>query len=261
MDLKGLALFDIDGVIRDVGKSYRLALKKTVNRFSGWTPSNVEIDSLKSEGCWNNDWDASLELIKRHIARQKLLTKAPTRKDLIAEFNDFYFGGNCLNNPTKWNGFIKNEPLLVNKSFFKKLTNLQIGWGFISGAELPSAKFALETRLGLTNPPLLAMGQAPEKPNPSGLIQLASKLYAKNLGKNVPPISYLGDTVADVLTIQKAREVFPEQIFISLAIAPPHLHEQSQIIHRKAYEQSLRDAGADHILSSINDIFQALSDW
>ena len=67
MHFLGLILFDIDGVIRDVGNSYRLAVKKTVLHFCGEEPSYQEIDNLKNEGIWNNDWDLSLELIKRKI--------------------------------------------------------------------------------------------------------------------------------------------------------------------------------------------------
>ena len=55
MDKIGLILFDIDGVIRDVTNSYRMAIKETVSFFCGWTPSIQDIDSIKSEGCWNND--------------------------------------------------------------------------------------------------------------------------------------------------------------------------------------------------------------
>ena len=51
----GLILFDIDGVIRSVENSYRLSLKKTVYKFSGWEPSYVDIDNAKNEGIWNND--------------------------------------------------------------------------------------------------------------------------------------------------------------------------------------------------------------
>ena len=61
----GLILFDIDGVIRSVEHSYRLSLKKTVYKFSGWEPSYMDIDNAKNEGIWNNDWDLSLEFIKR----------------------------------------------------------------------------------------------------------------------------------------------------------------------------------------------------
>ena len=66
----GLILFDIDGVIRSVENSYRLALKKTVYKFSRWEPSYIDIDCAKNEGIWNNDWDLSLELIKRCIKKR-----------------------------------------------------------------------------------------------------------------------------------------------------------------------------------------------
>lgn len=251
-----MVLFDIDGVIRDVENSYRLAVKKTVSQFCGWEPNNTEIDHLKSEGRWNNDWDASLELIKRYIQKEQLSIKPPDRENLINAFSKFYFGGDPYGDPKHWEGFIKDEPLLVSKSFFEKLTHQNIGWGFVSGAEIPSAKFVLEKRIGLIKPPLSAMGDAPEKPDPTGLIKLSSQLYSEPLGLGMPPISYLGDTVADVLTIQRARAECPKQKFISLAVAPPHLHNKKSLSDRKAYEQRLKDAGADTILQSTSEILQ-----
>ena len=63
-----IVVFDIDGVIRDVGGSYRRAIADTVEQFtSSYRPSITDIDDLKSEGIWNNDWDASLELIRRQL--------------------------------------------------------------------------------------------------------------------------------------------------------------------------------------------------
>ena len=76
----GLILFDIDGVIRSVENSYRLSLKKTVCKFSGWEPSYIDIDNAKNEGIWNNDWDLSLELIKRCI-KNCLLYTSPSPRD------------------------------------------------------------------------------------------------------------------------------------------------------------------------------------
>ena len=72
MSIKGLILFDIDGVIRDVSNSYRMAIIKTVKHYCFWEPSIFEIDEIKNEGIWNNDWDLSLELIKRHIVSNRL---------------------------------------------------------------------------------------------------------------------------------------------------------------------------------------------
>ncbi len=258
MTVKGLVLFDIDGVIRDVENSYRLALKGTVKKFCGWIPNNHDIDSLKSEGSWNNDWDASLELIKRHINKNNLSLGLPIRETLIKEFNNFYFGGNPYGDPKEWKGFIKDESLLVEKSFFDELSKQNIGWGFVSGAERPSAEFVLEKRLKLKNFPLLTMNEAPDKPDPTGLIRLASDIFSQPLGGNNPPITYLGDTVADVLTIQNAREKIPTQKFVSFAVAPPHLHKKENQVAREFYENELKEAGADKILNSTTAILDHL---
>ena len=87
----GLILFDIDGVIRSVENSYRLSLRKTVYKFSGWEPSYIDIDNAKNEGIWNNDWDLSLELIKRHIKSKNLNLQIPHREDIVNSFKVFYF--------------------------------------------------------------------------------------------------------------------------------------------------------------------------
>ena len=83
-----LILFDIDGVIRSVENSYRLSLRKTVYQFTGWEPSYKEIDSAKNEGIWNNDWDLSLELIKRY-KKGDLNFEIPTRKEVVKCFENF----------------------------------------------------------------------------------------------------------------------------------------------------------------------------
>jgi len=235
-------LFDIDGVIRDVAGSYRRALQETVHHYSGWRPTPAEIDALKSEGLWNNDWDASLELLRRHGS------DAPRRHALIEVFSGFYFGGDPEGDPAEWQGFIGDEPLLVQRAFFDQLTSRGHRWGFVSGAEPPSARFVLTQRLGLVDPPLIAMGDAPDKPDPTGLIQLADQL-ADQFSADIQPfqIAYLGDTVADVHTVNNARQKRPDLPWLSLAVPPPHLQQDPQ--RRAVYEATLRDAGVQHILS------------
>ena len=235
-------------MIRDVAGSYRRALQETVEHYSGWRPSAEDIDKLKGEGAWNNDWDASLELLRRQG------TAVPTRDALIKVFSDFYFGGDPDGDPRDWTGFIRDEPLLVAPDFFSELSRRGVRWGFVSGAEPPSARFVLCERLGLVDPPLLAMGDAPDKPDPSGLIRLA-----KALGANADraQVAYLGDTVADVHTVRQARTSWPEQQFVSLAVAPPHLQTAEQAAARRTYEQLLREAGADQVLTST----EALLSW
>ena len=254
MSIKGLILFDIDGVIRDVSNSYRMAIIKTVKHYCFWEPSIFEIDEIKNEGIWNNDWDLSLELIKRHIVSNRLTITPPTRKELVCHFENLYFG---LKSPLEseiWTGFIKNEKILIEKNIFSELTKNSILWGFVSGAERASAEYILKNKLKLLNPPLVAMGEAPDKPDPKGFICLSKKLLNQELGRSAPPIAYIGDTVADVKTIINSRKKIPAQKFISLAVSPPHLHLKKSVKAREIYESKLKIAGADFILNSVNDI-------
>ncbi|MEB3351406.1 MAG: TIGR01548 family HAD-type hydrolase [Cyanobacteriota bacterium] len=259
-------LFDIDGVIRDVAGSYRRAIQETVQHFSGWSPATEQIDTLKGEGCWNNDWEASLELLRRRRSVDPTGPwHLPTLEQVVNVFSGHYFGGDPEGDPAAWGGLIGNEPLLVEPAFFDGLSQAGCAWGFVSGAEPPSARFVLESRLGLAQPAVIAMGDAPDKPDPTGLLQLAADLLRRagwgGLGADAPPVAYLGDTVADVQTVQRARQRRNDQRFISLAVAPPHLHGPGQTGARGRYEQLLLQAGADHILPSTPALASQLERW
>ena len=232
-------------MIRDVAGSYRRALQCTVKHYCGWEPSAESIDALKAEGSWNNDWDASLELLRRRGG------DLPDRQALIAVFSGFYFGGDPDGDPANWSGFIGDEPLLVAKSFFDQLQAQGHRWGFVSGAEPASARFVLSQRLGLVDPPLIAMGDAPDKPDPTGLIRLAEQLAA---GEVPRWIAYIGDTVADVHTVLNARKRRPELPWRSLAVAPPHITDVTR------YHRQLQDAGADRIVGETRELLPMLLD-
>ena len=241
-------------MIRDVGGSYRRALQSTVEHYSGWRPDAACIDALKGEGCWNNDWDASLELLRRRQASHpSALGTLPERDALIDVFSRFYFGSDPEGDPSAWDGYICDEPLLVSDTFFTALSGKDVAWGFVSGAEPPSARFLLSTRLKLSDPPLVAMGDAPDKPDPTGLLTLAAALLNQPFSATAPPVAYLGDTVADVQTVVRARAQVPEQRFVSLAVVPPHLQTPQQVAARDRYEHQLMQAGADVILSSTEE--------
>jgi len=254
LQIRGLILFDIDGVIRDVTNSYRLSVQKTVLKFCNWEPSTHDIDELKNEGIWNNDWDLTLELIQRFINKNKLSLKPPSRDSVIKNFEKLYFGCNPNENYMKWTGFINNEKLLIDKNFFDFLTLNNIKWGFVSGAELPSAKFVLENKLNLHNPPLIAMNDAPDKPNPEGFLKLAHKLLEEDFGRNCPPVAYVGDTIADIQTIINAREFYPSQRFISIGVIPPHLQNLENAQKQSQYESKLKAAGAELLIRSLIDL-------
>jgi HAD superfamily phosphatase len=71
-------------------------------------------------------------------------------------------------------------------------------------------------------------------------------------------VAYLGDTVADVLTVQRARQQQSEQAFLSLAVVPPHLQAPEAADRRSRYEAQLLEAGADAVIPNTTAALTAL---
>jgi HAD superfamily phosphatase len=260
--MKAIAvIFDIDGVVRDVGGSYRRALADTVEHFTGgeYRPTQTDIDTLKNEGIWNNDWEASRELTYRYFERKHSsvesseLTSHPSlRADLnlnyeamVAFFQSRYRGSD----PTHWTGYICQEPLLMQSAYLDSLTQAGIAWGFFSGATTGSARYVLEYRLGLRSPILVAMEDAPSKPDPTGLLATLNQLETSG---TIPIVLYVGDTVADMYTVINARQQYPDRHWIGIGVLPPHVHEP--IERRDKYADTLKQAGAEIVLRNVEEL-------
>lgn len=247
-----IVVFDIDGVVRDVGGSYRRALADTVEHFTGgaYRPSSIEIDDLKAEGIWNNDWEGSQELVYRYFEAQgqKRSQIALDYDTLVAFFQSRYRGPN----PENWTGYICTEPLLLEPRYLENLTAAGILWGFFSGATRGSATYVLEKRLGLQSPVLLAMEDAPGKPDPTGLVATIEQIKQRYPVVGEIPVIYVGDTVADMYTIEKAKALYPERRWIGVGILPPHVQETAE--RRNAYEEILKEAGAVVVFSNVEQL-------
>jgi HAD superfamily phosphatase len=251
--LPAIIVFDIDGVIRDVGGSYRRALADTVEQFTqgAYRPSTTDIDALKAEGRWNNDWEGSQELICRHFEAQGVKRSHLNLNydDIVAFFQSRYRGPD----PQNWTGYICQEPLLLSADYFEQLTQEGIPWGFFSGATRGSALYVLEKRLGLRSPILVAMEDAPGKPDPTGLLEVVQQLEPPKLETDVPiPVLYLGDTVADLHTVQNARQQNPSRRWIGVGILPPHAQITTE--YAANYATSLRQAGARSIFENVQQL-------
>jgi HAD superfamily phosphatase len=247
-----IVIFDIDGVIRDVSSSYLRALADTVEHFTegAYRPTTADIDQLKSEGIWNNDWEGSQELVYRYFeargtGRSQL---ALNYNQLVAFFQSRYRG----TDPENWTGYICQEQLLVEPSYLEQLSTAGIPWGFFSGATRASATYVLEGRLGLKPPVLIAMEDAPGKPDPTGLLTAVCQLESIYGIKDSVPVIYAGDTVADIYTVVQAKRIDAERLWISVGILPPHIqeHEKSAL----TYQGNLMAAGADAVFSNIQEL-------
>jgi HAD superfamily phosphatase len=256
--MSAIVVFDIDGVIRDVGSSYRRALADTVAEFTGaaYRPTAVEIDTLKGEGIWNNDWEASQELIYRYFESQGK-TRSELNLDyaqIVAYFQTKYRGTDSVN----WNGYICNEPILASLEYFCSLTAANIPWGFFSGATRGSASYILERRLGLNAPILVAMEDAPGKPDPTGLFLAVAQLGLQHSNIDSLPIIYVGDTVADMQTIIKARAMQAERDLIAVGVLPPHILAAAELVDD--YRDSLVRSGATIVINNVQELTPELID-
>jgi HAD superfamily phosphatase len=250
-----IVIFDIDGVVRDVGGSYRRALADTVEHFThqAYRPSQADIDALKAEGIWNNDWEASRELIYRYFEAQGQArsTLVIDYQAIVAFFQRQYRGENP-NDPENWTGYITQEPLLMTSQYLEELTQAGVYWGFFSGATRGSATYVLERRLGLKAPVLVAMEDAPGKPDPTGLLQT---VYCMEQSAQTPPslpVIYVGDTVADLQTVIRARSEQPTRHWCGVGILPPHTWESEE--YAAQYQQQLLKAGAQIVLREVNQL-------
>lgn len=253
-----MLVFDIDGVLRDVSGSYRRAISDTVEQFTqGFRPNLDDIDALKGEGVWNNDWEASQELIYRYFEnRGRSRNQVNVDYDaLVAYFQDRYRGG-VPDQPDQWKGYITHEPLLVTPDYFASLSQAKIAWGFFSGATRGSALFALERRLALSDPILVAMEDAPGKPDPRGLFAVVEKLTDRDQLSIDKPVAYVGDTVADMHTIMAAQRQKPERRWVGIGVLPPHVAKQGGT-YVNDYAQSLKAAGAETIVQHTVDLTPA----
>ncbi|MEM8613013.1 MAG: TIGR01548 family HAD-type hydrolase [Cyanobacteria bacterium P01_H01_bin.105] len=244
-----LAIFDIDGVVRDVSGSYRRAIADTVEHFTQghYRPTPRDIDQLKSEGIWNNDWKASQELIIRH-SQVSGCTYISDYDAIMTYFQERYRGKG--DDPSQWTGYITKEPVLMSAQYLTNLAKDGVPSAFFSGATRGSAHYILQQRMGLSEPILIAMADAPGKPDPTGLYMTIDQLE-----KTIPaglPVLYAGDTVADMATIKAAKAQFPERLWLGIGVLPPHV--QTNADYQTRYSQTLKVAGASLVISHVEQL-------
>ncbi|MEL7511418.1 MAG: TIGR01548 family HAD-type hydrolase [Cyanobacteria bacterium J06554_3] len=254
MDAIAIAVFDIDGVIRDVSGSYRRAIADTVEHYTQghYRPTVEDIDQLKSEGIWNNDWRASEEMIHRYCDKQQQPKPAATYEEITDFFQKRYRGPDT-EDPDQWTGYIASEPLLLDKSYLETLASSGIPYAFFSGATRGSANFVLQRRLALGEPTLVAMEDAPGKPDPTGLMMVVQQIATKQaITETSLPVIYAGDTAADMKTITAAQAQYPERQWLAIGILPPHAQKDTD--YKNNYAQKLRAAGASVVFDSVTAI-------
>ena len=223
---KPLIVFDMDGVLINASNSYRVAIQKTFEFFSGKKVSLEKIQEYKNQGGYNNDW----------ILTQKLLTDEKIKvkyEDIVKKFNEIYFGN-------AGNGLIKNEEWLISRQELEKLS-LKYDLAIFTGRQKKEAMYALKNaNVEDLFEPIITMDDVPEdkqKPHPEGLEKIKQIL-------NPEKCWYLGDTRDDIKAGIAAN-------IATIGILPPQ--DQSNEL-----KNILKSEGAMVVLNSAKELLKFL---
>lgn len=176
-------LFDLDGVIADVSRSYRAAIGGTAETF-GVVVEDGAIDAIKAEGDANDDWALTRMLIERRgiDVDPEVVTR---------EFQRRYLGES--DRP----GLRDLETMLVDRTFLDRLQD-RMPIGLVTGRPRAEATWFLD-RYALTElfQVVVAREDAPLKPSPRGI-----RSAMETMG--VERAWFIGDTVDDVVAARAA---------------------------------------------------------
>lgn len=186
---QGVLAFDMDGVLVEVGASYRETIVQTVRHFSGATITRDQIQVYKNQSGWNNDWALS----------QKILADLGHTIDydvIVEQFNKFLLGEN--GNP----GLITRERWIPRDGLLERLGD-RFHLAIFTGRLIEEASITL-TRF--TDPcpfdPIICSDHVVNgKPHPEGL-------HAIQRAHPGQKIWYLGDTVDDAGSARAAGVPF-----------------------------------------------------
>lgn len=182
LKIKPTIVFDMDGVLIDASKSYRIAVEKTFETFAGKKILPEEISATKKLGGLNNDWDLTEFLLKQNgfnIDKNKI----------IDVFQRFY------------EKLAETESPLIDKAFFEELSK-DYNLAIFTGRVKEEAYYTLGKH-GFTEYffPIITMlevGLDHQKPDSLGLEMIKEKIITDK-------IYYLGDTVDDMMSAQGAN--------------------------------------------------------
>ncbi len=220
-----ILVFDMDGVLVDVTRSYRECIRMVVRHFSGREPGHDEIQALKNTGGWNNDWELS-----HHLIGQAGIEVAFPQ---VVQYFDQIFLGN------DGDGMIRRERWVARPGLLQRLSS-RYQLALFTGRSRRELAVTLHRFAGSIpfEPVIAAEDVTHPKPSPEGL-QIIASLHP---GKE---IWYVGDNIDDARSA-RAAGVF----FIGVANADGRLHEE---LHTQ-----MRAEGAVAVIPDINSLERVL---
>lgn len=214
-------VFDMDGVLVEVSRSYREAIREVVHHFTGDLVSHDLIQDFKNQGGWNNDW----------LLCHRLITDRGVQIDyasVVDYFNKIFLGENG-------DGLIRFEQWMPKDGLLQGLSR-RASLAIFTGR----AKYELDVTLNRYasdikfDPLITDESVANPKPAPDGLHLIRARFPEHE-------IWYLGDAVDDARSAQAAGIPF-------IGVSTPHNPRHEEI------GALLSGLGAFAVIADINDL-------
>ncbi len=214
-------VFDMDGVLVEVGESYREAIRETVRHFSGKVVSHDIIQDFKNAGGWNNDWLLSQRLISDYGVKVDYA-------DVVDYFNHVFLGNNG-------DGLIRRERWVPSENLLDRLSR-RVSLAIFTGRAKYEADATLQRYANSIEFEPIVTDElvANPKPAPDGLELIKQHYPDKHLW-------YLGDTVDDARSARSAGVPF---LGVSMEANPRHAE----------ITKTLYDDGAFAVIENVNRV-------
>jgi HAD superfamily hydrolase (TIGR01548 family) len=211
-------LWDMDGVLINVSHSYREAIRRTAQMFSGKKEvTKEEIEQIKRVPGFNNDWDATYALVQKldnpdfqvgEIVKELETIRQSAKYGKMKQvFQSLYLGRDLYyefygEEPTMHveKGLIYNETAMLSRTDLKELHQIYGRMGIVTSRP----RFETEHTLLINHirdlfEVIICQEDAKhEKPHPEPILKAIRLLNCQK------PV-YLGDTINDVLAASAAQ--------------------------------------------------------
>ena len=220
-----MVIFDMDGVLIDPTRTFRLALIETVRHFTGIEIASEDIARIKNEGGYNDNSAIAMLYVRE--------AGVDASSDEVRQYGrKLYWGENA-------DGMIRNERRLAEDGLLERLS-ATYRLGIFTGRAMPAAMHSLRRFYpGIAFDPIVTSEQCANlKPAPDGLLNILQRIPDAAL-------TMVGDNIDDCKAANGAGARFVGIVHPSA----PRAAETARLF---------RELGAAAVVDTVNDIERRL---